>query len=129
MRIYIHSIQYKCCAPGSLYKLVMPEREVAICSADEGQHARNSCPELRFFFLLAPHGLIPSYMYVCMYVCVPRGHTHQRSIYQHWFQWEHYLPGNTHSVNRTLNTILTAQSYLGRQTLHVCIGGSWQLKY
>ena len=38
----------------------MPEREVAVCSADEGQQARNSCPELRIFFLLASHGLIPS---------------------------------------------------------------------
>ena len=28
----------------------MPEREVAVCSADEGQQARNSCPELRIFF-------------------------------------------------------------------------------
>ena len=38
-----------------LYKLVMPEREVAVCFADEG---RNSCPELRIFFLLASHGLL-----------------------------------------------------------------------
>ena len=33
---------------------------IHVCSADEGQHARNSCPELRIFFLLASHGLIPS---------------------------------------------------------------------
>ena len=25
---------------------------------DEGQQARNSCPELRIFFLLASHGLL-----------------------------------------------------------------------
>ena len=36
----------------------MPEREVAVCSADEGQQARNSCPELRIFFLLASHGVL-----------------------------------------------------------------------
>ena len=34
----------------------MPEREVAVCSADEDQQARNSSPELRIFFLLASHG-------------------------------------------------------------------------
>ena len=39
---------------------MVPEREVAVCSADEGQQARNSCPELQIFFLLASHGLIPS---------------------------------------------------------------------
>ena len=39
----------------SLYKLVMPEREVVVCSADEGQQAR-SCPELRIFYLLESHG-------------------------------------------------------------------------
>ena len=38
----------------------MPEREVAVCSADEGQQARNSCPELCIFFLLASHGIISS---------------------------------------------------------------------
>ena len=27
-------------------------------SADEGQQARNSCPELRIFFLLASHGTL-----------------------------------------------------------------------
>ena len=40
-----------------LHKLVMPEREVAVSSTDEG---RNSCPELPIFFLL---GLIPSFVY------------------------------------------------------------------
>ena len=30
----------------------MSEREVAVCSADEGQQARNSCPELHIFFSL-----------------------------------------------------------------------------
>ena len=30
----------------------MPEREVAVCSAYEGQQARNTCPELRIFFSL-----------------------------------------------------------------------------
>ena len=39
-----------------LYKLVMPEREVVVCSAVEGQQAQNSCPELLIFFLLASHG-------------------------------------------------------------------------
>ena len=32
------------------YKLLMPEREVVVCSADEGQQAWNSCPELPIFF-------------------------------------------------------------------------------
>ena len=41
----------------------MPEREVAVYSADEGQQARNSCPELRIFFLLASHGVLFFYMY------------------------------------------------------------------
>ena len=31
----------------------MPEREVTVCSADEGQQARSSCPELRIFFSLS----------------------------------------------------------------------------
>ena len=48
---------HKCCAPGN--NLVMPEREVMVCSSDESQQARNSCQELRIF-LLASHGLIPS---------------------------------------------------------------------
>ena len=30
----------------------MPEREVEVCSADEGQQAPNSCPELHIFFSL-----------------------------------------------------------------------------
>ena len=42
---------HKCCAHVSLYKLVMPEREVVVCSADDGQQARNSCPELHIFFI------------------------------------------------------------------------------
>ena len=44
--------------PSVTNKLVMPEREVAVCSADEGQQARNSCPELPIFFLLASHGVL-----------------------------------------------------------------------
>ena len=36
----------------------MPEREFAVCFADEGLQARNSCPELPIFFLLASHGLL-----------------------------------------------------------------------
>ena len=51
---------HKCCAQVSLYKLVMPEREVVVCSADEGQQARNSCPELHifvFFYMLPPQNL------------------------------------------------------------------------
>ena len=43
---------HKCCAQLCLYKLVMPEGEVAVCFADEGQQARNSCPEFHFFFSL-----------------------------------------------------------------------------
>ena len=42
------------------------------CSADEGQQARNSCPELHIFFLLASHGLIPSWVFV-IYSCRPTG--------------------------------------------------------
>ena len=57
---------HKCCTHLSLYKLVMPEREVAVCSADEGQQARNSCPELHIFFLLASHGIL----FMCVCVCV-----------------------------------------------------------
>ena len=34
-------LNHKCCAHVRLYKLVMPEREVVVCSADEGQQARN----------------------------------------------------------------------------------------
>ena len=49
---------HKCCPQLCLYKLVVPEREVVVCSADEGQQARNSYPELRIFFLLASHGLL-----------------------------------------------------------------------
>ena len=37
---------------------MMPEREVAVCSADEGQQAQNSCPELCIFFLLVSHGVL-----------------------------------------------------------------------
>ena len=55
-----------CMCPGSLYKLVMPEREVAVCSADEGQQARNSCPELPIFFLLESHGIF----YMCIVVAI-----------------------------------------------------------
>ena len=33
-------------APGSLYKLVMPEREVALCSADEGLKQLSRAPHL-----------------------------------------------------------------------------------
>ena len=33
---------------------MMPEREVVVCSTDEGQQA---CTELRIFFLLASHGI------------------------------------------------------------------------
>ena len=43
----ISSEPHKCCAHVSLYKLVVPESEVVVCSADEG---RNSCPELHIFF-------------------------------------------------------------------------------
>ena len=43
---------------------MVPEREVVVCSADEGQQARNSCPELPiFFFLLASHGVLCSCVY------------------------------------------------------------------
>ena len=51
----VHVQNHKCCAQLCLYKLVMPEREVAVCFADE---ARNSCPELCLFFLLASCGLL-----------------------------------------------------------------------
>ena len=39
----------------------MPEREIAVCSADEGQQAPNSCPRAPIFFLLASHGVF----YMC----------------------------------------------------------------
>ena len=46
-------------------KLVMPEREVGVCSADEAQQARNSCPELHHF----SHGITWSntFMYIHMH--------------------------------------------------------------
>ena len=44
------------------YKLVMPEREVGVCSADEGQQALNSCPELCIFSL----GI--TWYYLLMYI-------------------------------------------------------------
>ena len=59
----------------SLYKLVIPEREVGVCSADEGQQARNSCPELPSFSL----GITPYFLHVyalarygCLLASLPR---------------------------------------------------------
>ena len=54
---------HKCCAQLCLYKLVMPEREVGVCFADEGQQTRNSCPELPIFFLSASHCLLLHALY------------------------------------------------------------------
>ncbi|CAI8048849.1 hypothetical protein GBAR_LOCUS26924 [Geodia barretti] len=45
----------------------MPEREVVVCFADEGQQARNSCPELPIFSFLSWHHMVYCYMYV--WVC------------------------------------------------------------
>ena len=67
---------YTCCAPLCLYKLVMPEREVAVCSADEGQRGRNRCPDLRIFYLLASHGILLHVYalagYGCLLASLPR---------------------------------------------------------
>ena len=37
---------------GSLYKLVMPEREVTVCSADEGQQAKKQLSRAPHLFSL-----------------------------------------------------------------------------
>ena len=74
---------HKCCVPLGLYKLVMPEREVAVCSADEGQQARNSCPELRFFYLLASHGIL---LHVICYINTFHMCFHGR------IAWKHFMP-------------------------------------
>ena len=53
----------------------MPERKVAVCSADEDQQARNRCPELRIFFLLASHGVVHVNAlagYGCLLASLPR---------------------------------------------------------
>ena len=74
--LHPHVYNHKCCAQLSRYKLVVPEREVVVCSADEGQQARNSCPELRIFFLLASHGILFHVNalagYGCLLVSLPR---------------------------------------------------------
>ena len=62
---------HKCCAHGSLYKFVMTEREVVVRSADEGQQARNSYPELGIFF--SWHHMVFS-TYVCTYWLHCRGY-------------------------------------------------------
>ena len=64
---YVYIYMHKCCAQLCLYKLVMPEREVVVCFADEGQQARNSCPELPIFSFLSWHHMVYCYMYV--WVC------------------------------------------------------------
>ena len=54
----------------------MPEREVAVCSADEGQRGRNRCPDLRIFYLLASHGILLHVYalagYGCLLASLPR---------------------------------------------------------
>ena len=70
---------HKCCAQLCLYKLVMPEREVGVCFADEGQQTRNSCPELPIFFLLASHCLLLHALYKYRNEWVPSANAHAQN--------------------------------------------------
>ena len=112
---------HKCCAQVSLYKLVMPEREVVVCSADEGQQARNSCPELHifgFFYMLPPKTSLLFWALFSIHI-----HTHYsasiiyQGIYANWcYHGLDFLFCKIHkllSVNKIMFAAITLQKSEG----------------